>query len=240
MRISKLEALVIKKIDYGEADRILVVFSKEEGKKILNIKEIKKTRQREIISTDILSLSEFIVYEKYDINIVKDINFLNAFLKIREDFFKINIVFYILKFLDLFLHEGEAKEKLYIRTIKSIQHIEKETNKKIIYNLIAYYLIKIIHEEGLKFNIGNGFLFDIENSEIVENTETYFIKLSQIEKEALNYLNNIDIKALNKLILSDRENFKIINILEKYIEYHLNIKLNFKNFIREDLVIWKN
>ena len=64
MNIIKSEGIVIKKTDVGEADAVLKVFTKEFGKIDIYVNGIRKSKKREKISTELMSVSEFLIYEK--------------------------------------------------------------------------------------------------------------------------------------------------------------------------------
>ena len=94
---SKDEGIIINKREYGEADRIVTIFTKEHGKLVSIIKGIRKSRKREIAATDIGVLSEIIFYERGEKLYISSIESKKIFL---------NMIFTHLK---LYLIAGRTK-----------------------------------------------------------------------------------------------------------------------------------
>ncbi|MGL5663321.1 MAG: DNA repair protein RecO, partial [Cetobacterium sp.] len=66
MKFIKTKGLIIKKVDFGEGDRIITVFSENFGKIDLLVKGIRKSKKRDQSSVDLLTLSNFTFYKKGD------------------------------------------------------------------------------------------------------------------------------------------------------------------------------
>lgn len=78
------------------------------------------------------------------------------------------------------------------------------------------------------FNIKDGSYFDIENSII--NNIPISRRLSEIQKIIIIHLFDEKINTIVSLDPPIDDIKKIISLLEDYINYHLNLKINFKEF----------
>ena len=94
--------------------------------------------------------------------------------------------------------------------------------------LISYFLVLLIEEEGISFYVKDGVYFDIENSVISEDKTLY--KLTKLEKEMICNLFSKKIDEIVELSPTIDQIKKVILLLETYINYHLNLKINFKRF----------
>lgn len=239
MKIIKTEGIILNKTDFGEGDRIVRVFTKEYGKLSIFLKGIRKSKKREKYASDVLNISNFniLIKENSELDICNNIELKIPF-KIKNDMWRINLSFYMVSIIDKYLEENQKNLKLYQRLIKNIEYIEKEEDKIKILISITYFLFMIIKEEGIMFEFGDGYIFDIENSKIIEKNEnsTYYKKLSPSQKNYIYFLNKVDINAVYELKLNQNEIFAIMHIFELYIEYHLNIIIKkIKNFLKEDI-----
>lgn len=237
MKIIKTEGILLNKVDFGEGDRIVKIFTKDYGKLSILLKGIKKSKKREKFASDLLNVSYVTLLKKdnRDLDICNDISLKRTF-NIKDNFWKINIFFYIAIFLDKYIEENDKNIVLYNRAIKTFNYIEKEENKEKILISISYFLFMVIKEEGYEFCINEGNIFDIENSVIGSKISANYKRISNIEKNYINLLNKVDINAIYKLKLSIMEILDIISILELYIVYHLNLNIKkIKNLIREDM-----
>ena len=174
------------------------------------------------------SISNFIFYKKEEYYILSSFELTETFMYIRQNLDKINISFYILEVINSILVENETRVNLFKLLVNSFKFLDK--NKILIkdYLLVCYFLIILIKEEGVSFQIKEGSYFDIENS-IISNTVTPY-KLTVLEKKIIIHLLNKEISLIQSLKPSITEIKKIISVLEIYINYHLNTKINFKKF----------
>ncbi len=78
------------------------------------------------------------------------------------------------------------------------------------------------------FNIKDGLYFDIENS-IIDSVPTPN-RLTEIQKIMIIHLFDEKINDIVFLDPSIDDVKNIISLLEDYINYHLNLKINFKEF----------
>ena len=78
------------------------------------------------------------------------------------------------------------------------------------------------------FNIKDGLYFDIENS-IIDNVPTSN-RLTEIQKIMIIHLFDEKINDIVSLDPSIDDVKNIISLLEDYMNYHLNLKINFKEF----------
>lgn len=229
------DGIVIKKSDYGEADRLLTIFTKRYGKIQLSVKGIRKSKKRDKNAADILALSKFIFYRKGERLIVTSFELKESFGGIRRGIEDTMTAMYILSVLNAVLVENQRKSSLYDYVLKILKYIDKNDDKVKKCLLVCYFLNKIIEEEGVNFEISEGEFFDIENSKITSNPGSYFLKLSKKEKHILENISNGKMAAILTDMPGIAEIKKAITILEKYINYHLQTKLNFKHFLGEDL-----
>lgn len=235
MELIKIKnALVLKKVDFGEADRIITVFTKEEGLLSLLIKGIRKSKKRSTAASDLITISDFVLYKKKDMYTVSSINSKEMYLRLKEDFFKINIVFYILKLLNLVLVENEEREKIHKLTLNTINYIEKEDTEEKIYQSLNYFLLKVLEYEGIgikKEAFEKGFeYFNLERACFEREKSSNNIFFTEKQKKLIYFLNIVDISKINELKLRNSDYLFMISFLEKYIKYHLDILIDIKRF----------
>lgn len=223
--------IVINKKDFGEADRYITVFTENFGKLIFLIKGIRKSKKREVASADTLNLSSFQFYKKGESFNVTTFSGVDSFREIKENFTNLELAIYILSVLNIVLVENNRKKKLFNITLKSLEVLKKSENEKRNYLLIAYYLYYIIQEEGLKIYDNSGNFFSFENSRFVEEYENFTLKVSQKEKEVMQAVINGKIKELQIENYELDELEKVIELFEKYINYHFGVNIKFKNYV---------
>lgn len=230
----KIEGIIINKRDVGDFDRIITMFTGSFGKIGVLIKGIRKSRKRDKIGADVLSFSRIVVYKKENSYVGSSIESIKAYTEIRQDMGKIGIVLYMFHILNNILTENERKSILYDLTLKSLDYIEKEKNSMNYTILLVYYLHKIITEEGLKFVVKEeGQNFSIKNSVICEEKYSDSIKLNNEEYKIIKKLYFNKVKELLNEKIEVQWLYSVLSIYERYLNYHLEIYLDLKNYILE-------
>lgn len=233
MKIIKTEGLVLKKTDFSEADRIMTVFTRESGKKIITANGIRKSNKRDKYGTDVLVVSEFIYYDKEERVVLSGVELKEPFIELKKDIKKINIVIYLLVILDDVIMEGVQRKAFYDFTVKTIKYISKNSNNSQIFLSVLNFLIRLAEEEGIMFENGAGEFLNVEDGKIEETKGDKYIRVESKNKEIIDTLINCDNVKIKQFNSQETAVFETILIVEKYINYNLNLKINIKEFIKE-------
>lgn len=81
----KIEGIIINKRDINDFDRIVTVFTGSFGKIDVLLKGIRKSRKRDKIGADILSLSRMVVYKKENSYVGSTVECIKSYENIRTD-----------------------------------------------------------------------------------------------------------------------------------------------------------
>ncbi|WP_297596439.1 DNA repair protein RecO [uncultured Cetobacterium sp.] len=231
MKFIKTKGLVIRKRDIGEADRIITVFSENFGKIDLLVKGIRKSKKRDQSSVDLLTLSNFTFYKKGDSYILNNIDSIDFFYDLKMDIEKLEITSYILSIVNEIVLPGERKKEFFLRLKKGLNFII-ENNSDRNYLMTLKMMNWIIKSEGYQIAIDGEKYFSISESTILDNSNE---KVIPLKKELFNILNSIE---RNEKIFMDSEEGKTnlieaILLYEKYLNYHLDTRLNLKKHLLE-------
>lgn len=228
MKLLKTDGIVIKKVDHSEADRSLTLFTQNFGKININVKGLRKSKKKHLNGADLFGISNFIFYKKDEYYILSSFELNETFFNLRKNLEKLNISFHILEILNSILVENETRIDLYKLLLNSFRFLDKNNKPIKDYLLLGYFLALLIQKEGIMFNIKDGLYFDIENSII--NNIPISNRLTKIQKIMIVHLFDEKINDIVSLDPSINDVKSIILILENYINYHLNLKINFKEF----------
>ena len=227
MKFIKTKGLVIKKIDFGEGDRIITIFSENFGKMDLLVKGIRKSKKRDQSSVDLLTLSDFTFYKKGDSFILNTIDSIDFFYDLKKDIEKIEIVSYILSIINEIVLPGERKKEFFQRIEKALYFIIKNEN----YNnfiMVLKMMNWIIKNEGYRIDISGEKYFNISESVITDSGDD---KVIPLKKDLFEVLANVEKKTSNEKKVELNNLIDAIILYEKYINYHLDIKLNLKKHL---------
>lgn len=215
MKVYNCEGIVINRREYGEGDLQLTVFSDFFGKINLFIKGVRKSKKREQSAVDTLTLSKFVLIKKVDYYSVSSFETVNSYTELKKDVSAIYLSLYIFSLLDSCLAEKEKRDDIYELTKKTLNFLDTERDENRKKLCLIYFLHKWIEKEGI----------------LSDNLKEW----GKFEKNLKNRILEGFLKKRYKEVIDGEysENFLIqtLNLYEKYINYHSDIKLNLKNYL---------
>ncbi|MBI4097981.1 MAG: DNA repair protein RecO [Candidatus Levybacteria bacterium] len=112
MRVFKTEGIIIKRKNFGEADRILTVFTKRHGKIKIIAKGVRKITSRRSSHVELLNLSVMGVHEG-KIPVLTEAESLNHHSNLKNDLRKTGYAFYICELIDGMLAEHQENRAVF-------------------------------------------------------------------------------------------------------------------------------
>jgi DNA repair protein RecO (recombination protein O) len=112
-RIYRTEAIVLRRTDFGEADRLLTVFTPERGKLKLLAKGARKPTSRKSGHVELFSHGLFLVAVGRELDIVTQAETLEPFVSLREDLLRTTYAYYLAELADAFTAERDDNRPLF-------------------------------------------------------------------------------------------------------------------------------
>ncbi len=107
-RTFRLEAVVLRHSDWGEADRLLWLFSREVGKLRAIAKGARKPRSRKAGHLEPFTRVSLLLASGRDLAIVTQAETLDAYLPLRDDLLRTTFAAYVVELLDRFTVEQDG------------------------------------------------------------------------------------------------------------------------------------
>lgn len=112
-RTYKTEGIILKRINYGEADKILTVFTKHYGKITVIAKGIRKLTSRKKGSLELFNQSVLYLARGKNFDIVTEVEAINNFLSQKINFDKLGRVYYFCEVIDRLTAERVEEANVY-------------------------------------------------------------------------------------------------------------------------------
>ena len=122
-RLFNLDAIILRRSDYGEADRLLTVFSAERGKLTLLAKGARKTKSRKAGHIELFTHTTMQVAEGRTWGIVTQAETVESFRALREDLDKISQAYYLAELVDQFTQENDPSFPLFELTALTLARL---------------------------------------------------------------------------------------------------------------------
>jgi DNA repair protein RecO (recombination protein O) len=122
-RVYRTEAIILKAFDYGEADRILTVYTPHLGKLRAIAKGVRRTKSRMSGHLDLFTRSSLLVAVGRQLDIVSQADTLESYRPLREDLSRIGYAHYVCELVDAFAGEQQANFPLYALIAETLRRV---------------------------------------------------------------------------------------------------------------------
>ncbi len=112
-RTYRTEAIVLRRKDIGEADRILTLYTPARGKVRAIAKGIRKPRSRKAGHLELFTRSKLLLATGRDLDIVTQAEMVDAYRPLREELLRGAYAGYLVELLDRFTPDAEENDELY-------------------------------------------------------------------------------------------------------------------------------
>lgn len=133
MRTYKSEGIVLKRVNFGEADKIITVFTKHYGKVTLLAKGIRRLTSRKRGDLEVFNQVVFFAAKGKEMDIVTETELIEGFSSWRKDLPKVAIAYQLIEMVDKLTAEGSEQEEVYqllasyLGNLKSISQDNKNS-----------------------------------------------------------------------------------------------------------------
>lgn len=241
MATIKTKGIIIKRINLGEADRILTVLTKDRGKIRVVAKGVRKSKAKLAGFLEMFRYNDYLIAEGRNLDIITSAQTINNLHGISKDLRSVALAYYIVEMVDRLIEETQEVDGTFDLTFLILNEISKgdidldllksffEIN---ILSLLGFqpelnYCVecrKLVNEGCFSFAMG-GLLCD-EHS----NSDSVSMKLTNQE---ISILKNLLAKDVGDIRLEEKSLSKITQICSNFLDYMLDRELKTKEFLNE-------
>jgi DNA repair protein RecO (recombination protein O) len=119
----KTQAIIINRLNLGESDRILTLFSAGYGKVRAVVKGARRTKSKYGGHTELFSLVDFVISTGKNLDVISDATLARNFLAESPDMEKIKTVYYFAEIINRLLPDNAPNPEIYELLLYSLEHI---------------------------------------------------------------------------------------------------------------------
>jgi DNA repair protein RecO (recombination protein O) len=147
-RSFRVEAVVLRHADWGEADRILTLFTRERGKVRAIAKGARKIRSRKAGHLEPFTHVTLQLAKGRDLLIVTQADTLDAYLALGVDLVKTGCASYLVELLDRFTYEDENENQAIFRLLtEGLSRVASESDPWL---AMRYYEVRLLDLLGFR------------------------------------------------------------------------------------------
>ncbi len=244
-RTLRVEAVVLRHSDWGEADRLLGLFTREHGKLRAVAKGARKVRSRKAGHLEPFTRVALMLARGRDLWIVTQADTVDAYLPLREDLERIGQASYVVELLDRFTYEEGANRPLYQLLTDTLGRLSEQED---VFLAVRYYEIRLLDLLGFRPELVNC----VRCGELIQPQDQYFSALlggalcpscgpqeptsRPVSMAALKYLRHLQRSSYieaNRARVTNEVRQEMETLLQYYLTYLLERALNSPAFIRE-------
>lgn len=250
-RLYRVQAIVLKRTDYGEADRLLTLLTSERGKLRAIAKGARKPSSRKSGHIELFTHTHLLVAKGKQLDIITQADTLDAFLPLRENLERVGYAYYLAELVDRFAEEGTEQRALFDLLLHALAALDDVATDP---NLLArFFELRLLQYAGYRPQ-----LFQcVHCGKTIEPIENYFsaeaggvldpacaqtrrgghardaqvIALDALK--LLRYLQTREWATVRGLELDRAALAQVEALMLRYITYHLERNLKSVEFLRE-------
>ena len=151
-RSLKVEAVILRHADWGEADRLVTIYSREDGKLRTVAKGVRKMRSRKAGHLEPFTRVKLLLARGHDLWIVTQAESIDLFSPIRENLNLTAQAAYVVELLDRFTYEEGANWQLYKLLVDTLDRLATDAD---IFIPVRYYEMRMLDLLGFRPQLFN-------------------------------------------------------------------------------------
>jgi DNA repair protein RecO (recombination protein O) len=141
--IGKAEGIVVRTTDYGEANKILTVYTREAGKISIMARGAKKSKSRFTAVSQLFTYGYFLYQIGSGMGSLQQGDLINSFRVIREDLAKTAYAVYLAELLDRLTEDKEPNNYLFEMMLHALKWMEEGKDPDIIARLFEMKMLYV-------------------------------------------------------------------------------------------------
>lgn len=244
-RTYRTQAIVLGHYEYGEADRILKLYTLEKGKVSAIAKGVRKINSRKAGHLEPFTHVNLFLARGRNLDIITQAEAINTRVGLRENLRLMALASYVVEVLDRFTYEEGRNSGLYRLLTQTLDRLEAQPNPE---TVVRYYELRLLELLGYRPQ-----LFDcIDCGEAIRQQDQFFSPLGGgiacyrcgqhrseawgVDKDVLRYLRHFqrsEWQTLSGIVIPERILRDMTGLVEAYLTYLLESKLNTPEFWRK-------
>jgi DNA repair protein RecO (recombination protein O) len=163
----RTEAIVLRRRDFGEADRLLTLFSREYGKIRAIAKGARKPQSRKTGHVELFMRTRFLIAQGRNLDIVTQAEMVEGYNRLRDDLVRTTYASYAVELLDRFTAEEDRNAQLYDLLSDTLRWLARSNNLLLAARYYELHLLSLLGYRPQLFQCVNC-------GESIEEQDQYF------------------------------------------------------------------
>ena len=245
IRSYRSQAIILGHKDYGEADRILKVFTFEKGKITAIAKGVRRIRSRKAGHLEPFTRVTLLLAKGRNMDIVTQAETVDNYPGLRTDLQRVGYASYVIEVLDRFTYEEGQNIGIFRLLANTLKRLENHPTPA---TVVHYYELRLLDLVGFRPQ-----LFEcVDCGKPIRAEDQYFSPLAggvacprcgkarpeawPVSQDTLRYFRHLQRSTwdqVEELTIPESVEPVLGDLIQRYISYILERKLNTPEFLRE-------
>lgn len=244
-RLYRTDALILRRADFGEADRLLTVFTPGRGKVRLMAKGVRKITSRKAGHIELFMLTDMLIAKGRTWDIVSQAEIVEPYRALREDLDKTSHAYYLAELIDRFVEEHDANRPLFELLVFTLARLNNADDPYMALRYFEMHLLSltgyqpqlhfcVVSGEALEpvenyFHMAEGGMISPQHGEMRPNAELVPVGVLKV----LRFLQTESWENVSRLHLTPNTRQHVEQILLDYLTFLLERRLKSVDFLRK-------
>ncbi|HEX9114713.1 MAG TPA: DNA repair protein RecO [Anaerolineae bacterium] len=146
-RLYRVKAIVLKRRDTGEADRLLTVLARERGKLTLLAKGVRRPASRKAGHIEPFTYVDLLVARGHSMDLVTQAETVEPHRRLREDLWRSSWAYYACELADAFTQEADPNELVFDLLLETLGRLDREDQLALI---VRFYEVQLLGLAGFQ------------------------------------------------------------------------------------------
>ena len=259
-RLYRTEVIVLRRIDFGEADKLLTLYTPGLGKIRAIAKGVRKPTSRKSGHVELFTHSQLLIAKGRNLDIVTQAETLHAFRPLRGDLRRITYAYYAVELVDKFTKEGVENRPLFDLLLAMLTWLGETADLDL---TTRFFELRVLNYVGYRpqlfycvgcnvkieptanfFSLSGGGVLcprcGEERRQGERRARREVVPISLNALKVLRYLQTRDYALCRRLRISAESRGELEEIMRRYITYLLERRLKsleFLNLIRGQAIV---
>jgi len=151
-RTFRTEVIVLKRTDFGEADRLLTLYTRDFGKLQAIAKGARKPQSRKTGHVELFMRTQFLFAKGHDLDIITQAEMIESYPALRDDLVRTTYAAYIVELLDRLTMEEGQHISLYTLLADTLSRLAVTDDVRLV---SRYYELRLLGISGFQPQLFN-------------------------------------------------------------------------------------
>ncbi|UQD52789.1 DNA repair protein RecO [Bacillus methanolicus] len=241
--LQKCEGIVLRTTDYGEANKVVTLYTREWGKIGVMARGAKKANSRLSAVTQIFTYGYFLIQKGSGLGSLQQGEILSSMRLIREDIFLTAYASYILELTDKSTEEKKSNPYHFELLLQILKFMNEGYDLDILTNI---YEMKMLNSLGLYpelnhctfcGNTDGHFSFSIREGGFICHRciekDPYALKISSATAKLLRLFYYFDLSRLGNISVKPDTKAELKKVISAYYDEYSGLQLKTKKFLNQ-------